>query len=126
MPDKPQRIYLMRHCDAEPGAQDDATRGLTPKGWKDAKRVGKWLRKSGIEIDLILSSPYARAEETVERVQKGLHDHAMTVVTDPDMCPNANVLDAATTMRHFTDASILVVTHHPLICTLLRYEWVGN
>jgi len=57
-------IYLLRHGDAEPGAGDDAARGLTPKGERQARAAGRALAARTAEIDACLTSPKVRAVET--------------------------------------------------------------
>lgn len=56
-------IYFVRH--AEPNFQnhDDRTRELTAKGMQDRKLVTAFL--SDKNVDLVLSSPYKRAVDTV-------------------------------------------------------------
>ncbi len=61
-------LILWRHAeahDAEPG-QDDLQRRLTPRGEKQATRVGQWLDRQLPEGVRILSSPAVRAEQTVK------------------------------------------------------------
>ena len=59
-------LYLLRHADAEPHCADDATRRLTDKGYKQAKRIGCFVKEQGIRPDIILTSPAVRARETAE------------------------------------------------------------
>ena len=61
------RLYFMRHADALDGV-DDAARPLSPRGWKQAKEVGRFLRAAGIRFDAAYSSPLVRARETAEAV----------------------------------------------------------
>jgi phosphohistidine phosphatase len=63
----PVELYLLRHADAgDPDAWkgDDAERPLSPKGRKQARRVGRWLAHVGRRPDAIITSPKARALET--------------------------------------------------------------
>lgn len=56
-------VYFVRH--AEPNFQnhDDLTRELSPKGLRDRKLVTAFL--SDKAVDIVLSSPYKRAVDTV-------------------------------------------------------------
>jgi phosphohistidine phosphatase len=65
------RLYFLRHADALPGA-DDAARPLSPLGRKQSRKMGRFLRKAGIEFDAAYSSPLVRAKETAEIVLKTL------------------------------------------------------
>ena len=57
------QIYFVRHAQPMYRNHDDAGRELSPKGMEDRKRVTAFLRDK--QIDVILSSPYARAVDTV-------------------------------------------------------------
>ena len=57
-------IWLLRHGDAEAHGGDDAARELTDKGRKQSVIAGKALAKLGVEIEICISSPKARAAET--------------------------------------------------------------
>ena len=57
-------IYLLRHGDAEQGAEDDASRRLTEKGERQADIAGRALGALGVKLDACLSSPKVRAEQT--------------------------------------------------------------
>ena len=59
-------LILWRHADAEdPGPKGDAARELTKKGRKQAERMAAWLRPRLEGEWLVLSSPAARAVQTV-------------------------------------------------------------
>jgi len=59
-------IYFLRHADA----MADGERPLSEDGRKQTKKVGKGLRKLGVEVDAIYTSPLARAEQTAQIVGK--------------------------------------------------------
>jgi phosphohistidine phosphatase len=63
---KAHRLYLMRHAEAATTGTDwrDISRELTPKGRTQARDVGELLARQRIE--LVLSSPAARARQTTE------------------------------------------------------------
>ena len=56
-------IWLLRHAEAEDGTPDEA-RKLTKKGEQQARVAGRALKALGIDLDLCLSSPRVRAEQT--------------------------------------------------------------
>lgn len=58
-------IYFVRHGDS-PKEGDERTRGLTEQGILDAKRITSILIQE--EVDTVVSSPYLRAIQTVEKV----------------------------------------------------------
>lgn len=57
-------FYFIRHAEPDRNNHDDRTRGLTPKGLGDRKLVTDFLADK--QIDLVLSSPYRRAVDTVK------------------------------------------------------------
>lgn len=63
---KAHRLYLMRHAEAATTGTDwrDISRELTPKGRTQAREVGELL--AGQRVELVLSSPAARARQTTE------------------------------------------------------------
>ncbi len=61
------RLYFVRHADALAGA-DDAARPLSPRGWKQARRLGRFMEEAGVVFDAAYSSPLVRATETAEAI----------------------------------------------------------
>ena len=57
------QLYFVRHAQPLYRNQDDAGRELSAKGMEDRKLVTAFLLDKG--IDAVLSSPYARAADTV-------------------------------------------------------------
>src|SRR5512140_2504847 len=61
--DRTMDLILWRHADAEPGVPD-AARRLTPKGERQAEKMGAWLDRHLPEDTRILVSPAVRAQQT--------------------------------------------------------------
>lgn len=60
-------LLLLRHAKSDhPEGMSDFDRPLNKRGIKDAPRMGKVLRKTDLQPDLIISSPAVRAKETAE------------------------------------------------------------
>jgi phosphohistidine phosphatase len=63
-------LYLIRHADALPlgegGIADDAERPLSEEGQKQAKQIAAGLQRRGVKLDLLLTSPLARARQTAD------------------------------------------------------------
>ena len=57
-------IYLVRHAHSDYSSGDDETRALSERGRIDALAVTELLLKEHIQV--ICSSPYVRAVQTVE------------------------------------------------------------
>lgn len=62
-------LYYIRHCEPNYNNHVDALRELTPKGQADTGLVTAYLRDKG--IDMVLSSPFKRAVDTVGPFAKG-------------------------------------------------------
>lgn len=58
-------IYLVRHAHSV-YSPDEVNRPLSKQGIKDARKVSDAMNKE--QIDIVVSSPYKRAIQTVERV----------------------------------------------------------
>ena len=65
-------LYLLRHAKSswkEPGLQD-FERPLNRRGREAAPLVGRFIRKGGLHVDLLLSSPATRARQTAALVKE--------------------------------------------------------
>lgn len=62
------KIIFIRHGQAAPYCKDDAGRDLTEFGQEQAKQTADYLLAHH-QIDLIISSPYNRAEQTAKILQ---------------------------------------------------------
>ncbi len=67
-------LILMRHAKTEKVADDDASRELTDKGKKQAKRVAKALDGINLVPDMMAISGAKRARQTADRMLKVLGD----------------------------------------------------
>lgn len=75
-------LYLVRHAHAGDPARwtgDDARRPLSAKGRLQADRLARHLAAIAVDVDVIVSSPKVRAQETAEPIAKAL---AMSVRID--------------------------------------------
>lgn len=82
-------LYLVRHAVAAgrgPAYPNDAERPLTADGVERFRRAVAGLRDLGVELDLVLSSPYARARETAELLCVGLKPRPTLIVVDALAC----------------------------------------
>lgn len=61
-------VYMIRHAESPYIQGQEKTRGLSEKGCQDAQCVADILQ--GEQIDVFISSPYARAIQTIETTAK--------------------------------------------------------
>jgi phosphohistidine phosphatase len=79
------RLLLLRHAKAAPDSgSGDADRALTPRGRRDAARIGRWLAREGLVPDAAVVSDARRTRETFEALQAELPANP-TVSFEPDL-----------------------------------------
>jgi phosphohistidine phosphatase len=93
-------LYLVRHAVAAergPDYPNDAERPLTEDGVERFRRAVAGLRDLGVQLDLVLSSPYVRARETAELLCVGVKPRPKLVVVEALACGGkpADVIAAA-------------------------------
>ena len=72
-------IYFVRHAEPNYNNHDDMTRELSPKGMTDRELVTDFLADK--QVDIVLSSPYKRAIDTVAHFAS-LRDLPITTIAD--------------------------------------------
>jgi phosphohistidine phosphatase len=113
-------LYLLRHADAgDPGrwtGSDDA-RPLSPKGERQAERLGSFLASVGFKPDAILTSPRVRAHRTAEIVAGHLD---LEVVVEDRLAGPLDGIVAEAILRKAGDvARVVLVGHDPDLSELL-------
>jgi phosphohistidine phosphatase len=117
------RIWILRHGQAEPRAASDSQRRLTETGRQEALSMGRHLQNE--PIDVILASPYIRAQQTAELVREQLGLRRAIVTVDwatPDDDPLA-VLDH---LAERSEQRVLLVSHQPLVGQLISLAVDGH
>jgi len=101
-------LILWRHAEAAPG-EPDLDRPLTPKGRRQAARVGAWLDRRLPKSCRILVSPAIRTQQTVAALDRKFKTNDRLA---PDVPPQ-NILEAA----GWPDARnpVLIVGHQPTL-----------
>lgn len=85
-------IYMVRHAESDYADGTERSRGLTERGKRDVERVTEVLAQEGIEV--LISSPYARAVLTLEGLANRL---GLPIRTEEDLRE-----------RHFADENGVV------------------
>lgn len=115
-------LFLMRHCEAESGPQDDPTRQLTDTGKRQAAEMSAFMARQVGRVDLVVTSWFARAMDTAIGMAKALGCDLIeeTPMLEPDR-GEAEAYGEIGIIAHLCEAeSVLVVTHHPLINALIE------
>jgi phosphohistidine phosphatase len=109
-------LIFLRHgaaVESEAWEQGDNSRPLTNAGHKQAKRVATLLEAHAPAVDVILSSPLTRAQETATHVAKRLgHPEGATI--DARLGPGFAREKLAGILSDHPDAeTLLLVGHEP-------------
>src|SRR5271165_369583 len=105
-------LLLMRHAkSAYPAGVTDHGRPLSPRGIREARLAGDWLRSHAPRIDAVLCSTATRARETLSHT--GLDAPVTFCERLYDAVPGT-VIDA---INHVDDdvSTLLVIGHEPAI-----------
>jgi phosphohistidine phosphatase len=116
-------LYLIRHGLAEARGDawpDDARRPLSARGRARMRKSARGLARIGVTLDLVLTSPLARARETAEIVATAWKGGPPVVAVDslaPGGGYEALVADLG---KHAARHRIALVGHAPAIDELAR------
>ena len=104
-------LILWRHAEAFDLAegQDDLQRVLTPRGEKQAARMGAWLDKHLPDGLRVLASPAVRTEQTVRALER---KYTLRAELLPDGSPQ-ELLELARWPN--AKGAVLVVGHQPML-----------
>lgn len=122
------RLYLVRHGIAVPPGTphiEDDLRPLTAKGIRRTRQVARGLRRLGVAVERIVTSPLPRALRTAEIIAKVLgSDEA------PERADALRAGESADTIRNWLDgrgeASLMVVGHNPALSELVGLLLLGQ
>ena len=71
-------VYMVRHAESPFSPGQEEIRGLSERGWEDAKRVAERLKPE--QIDVFISSNYARALQTIEEAAR---QQSQAIIMEP-------------------------------------------
>lgn len=110
-------LILWRHADAIPGSENlaDLDRPLSPKGLKQAKRMGEWLNRVLPENTRILVSPARRTLETADSLDRRYK-------TSAALAPDGTVDQLLSEVRWPNAREVtLVIGHQPTLGLVAAY-----
>jgi len=122
-------LYIVRHAiaeDRDPQAwPDDSERPLTDEGRKRFRKAARGLRSLVPTVDLVLSSPFTRAWQTAELLQKYAHWPAPT--SCEEFASGRAPEDAVCALQEGTSAErVAVVGHEPHLHYLASLLLTGD
>jgi phosphohistidine phosphatase len=120
-------LYILRHGIAvergTPGYKKDSDRPLTPEGEEKMRQIANAMRGMDLKFDLILSSPYARAEQTAKIVAGELDED---VSYSDYLVPGANALELIGEINDERPQRVLLVGHEPDLSSLISVLITGG
>lgn len=110
-------IYIIRHADALPlganGIQCDEDRPLSETGCKQAKLIGTALKKRGITLDLIVTSPLLRAVQTAAQIRTINEMSEQQVEVRDELAPGGRPKKMARYLNGLSANTVALVGHQP-------------
>jgi phosphohistidine phosphatase len=115
-------LYFFRHGPAGWAGEwhgGDADRPLTDKGRILTERVGLRLAEAGVGVDLIVTSPYARALQTAEIVAEALGTTSRLELDD-QLQPGFDLSALGRILERWNDVGrLMLVGHEPSFSTVI-------
>jgi phosphohistidine phosphatase len=120
-------IYILRHGIAvergTAGYKSDSERPLTSDGEGKMRQIAEAMLGMGLQFDLILSSPYVRAEQTARIVAQELEEE---VTLSDHLAPGSNALELIREINDERPQRVLLVGHEPDLSRLISLLLTGN
>lgn len=115
--------YILRHAKAQPAeaGQLDNERALAPRGVRNARQIGRYLKERGYAPSLVLCSTAYRTRETLANVMPFLpEDVVMRIEEQLYMASRAALLRR---LREIDDGtvSVMIVGHNPGLEDLVQF-----
>ena len=117
-------LFVIRHAIAEPLGKEnefsDEKRALTDEGRSRMREVVKGLVKLGVELDLIMTSPLARAVETAEIVATAVGLSKKEIKQSGNLAPGASAAHLFAEIKSQAGVeAIALIGHQPDLGVLI-------
>jgi len=115
-----KKLYIVRHThksEERPG-QDDYDRGLSQIGMEEARLMAKKLANTGIQTDLIVSSPAVRTRETAEIFAEILNYDKSIMYNEVLYLAFVNELLETISYTFDTVDTMILIGHNPSLTAL--------
>lgn len=118
-------LYFLRHASAGTRRANptvDARRPLDKEGKQQCILLGSYLNTLGVQLDLVISSPLKRAQQTASFVGTELGYESEILITEA-LAPQATLSQFEALMTELEDQpefeNVLVVGHNPNLAAFL-------
>ncbi len=122
-------LYILRHAlagDRSARYPDDSKRPITKKGRKEMRAAAKGMRQLDLDFDLILSSPFIRAQQTAEIVRKIFKSDQLSLSENLASGAKARSLISELNENYASLKNILLVGHEPDLSELVSILTRGD
>jgi phosphohistidine phosphatase len=115
------RLLVLRHGEAESflSAGSDSARQLTDFGRQQIQLSLAVLNSKGLTPDIILASPYVRAQQSAECARTAYPKAEFQ--TWQALVPESDVFQLSELLQQQQQKTILLVSHQPFVSGLLSY-----
>ena len=117
-------LFVMRHAEAALLGDSDQQRPLTAQGKLQAQSQGEWLRDLNLQWDLVLVSPYLRAQQTFGQIDQIFAGKLQPLLeTWPALTPYGNpqlVEDYVQFLAEQGKQNVLMISHLPLVGDIVK------
>lgn len=127
-----RNLYLLRHAQTleKQADETDAERQLTAIGTQNATRMGMNIKKKDILLDILISSPAARAQATTELLAEQIGYDLSRIHFNAEIY-NASIRTLLKVVNNLKNEwkNVLLIGHNPAISYLAEYvsgEPIGN
>ena len=126
-------LYIIRHAIAvqagtNGSAEDDSQRPLTDEGWKKMRKIAKGLKELEVTLDLIMTSPYLRAEQTAKILAKKFELPKEKLITTEHLAPSGypdRLVDEIN--KNYSEVeNLALVGHEPYVGNLISMLISGD
>ncbi|MEN7973691.1 MAG: histidine phosphatase family protein, partial [Verrucomicrobiota bacterium] len=117
-------LYLVRHAEAfwMKAGQRDFDRPLNDRGKHDAAEMGQKLKATGIQPEIIISSPALRATQTAEIIVRKLGLSTDSILFNENIyeAETADLLKIVKSVKE-CHASTMLIGHNPSMTWLINH-----
>lgn len=125
------KVLVMRHGEAEIMASSDQLRPLTSFGQQQCLQQAHKLQQQGIKPQLVLVSPYLRAQQSFEQINQ-VFQQQLPQETWQQLTPYGDaslIRDYLTVVKQQGINCLLIISHLPLVGSIVselcQHNWVS-
>ena len=117
------KLWMLRHGEAQPYQRNDAARQLTDFGREQVLLAA--THAAGENFSHVICSPYIRARQTCELFLSNVGYEGEPEIVDW-LTPDSSVREAIRQLNTYTEPSLLLIGHQPLLGNLAGWLIEGS